>query len=94
MPRGVPGSGKARQPSTKAGAPQQVAGALASAPPIFVAPAPEQDNHPSDVDRMSGDHLRAYAKKCGVTPRDVESLPEDKLRQACKVMLSLRYEDD
>lgn len=95
MPRGVPGSGKARVPSTKTGAPQTAAVAPAAATPISAqALEVEQGNHPSDVDRMGGDHLRTYAKRCGVTPRDVDSLLDDKLRQACKVMLALRYEDD
>lgn len=87
MPRGVKGSGPAKQPKA-----QQWP---AKAPAVAAMPGPAKDEmtHPTDVDRMSGNHLKAYAKKVGVVQRDIDTLSDDRLRQCCKLMLADAYED-
>lgn len=39
------------------------------------------------VDLMAGDELKAYAKKVGISQRDIDGLTEDRLRQNCKVRI-------
>ena len=39
------------------------------------------------VSDMAGDELKAYARKIGVTERDVQGLSEMRLRQNCMVMV-------
>lgn len=39
------------------------------------------------VNDMAGDELKAYARKIGVTERDVQGLSEMRLRQNCLVMV-------
>lgn len=109
MPRGIKGSGPAkprkeqgpRAPVSRGNPAEAPAGAPVPAPqppvPAEAAQAPAaaaDGNHPTDVDRMSGEHLKAFAKKTGVIQRDIDGLSEDRLRQAIKLMLAERYEDD
>jgi hypothetical protein len=45
-----------------------------------------------DVDSLSGDALRAYARRAGVSPRDVAGLTEDRLRQNTKLVIQTHFE--
>jgi hypothetical protein len=45
-----------------------------------------------DIDRLSGDELKAYAKRAGVSPRDIEFLTEDRLRQNTKLVIANHFE--
>lgn len=45
-----------------------------------------------DVDSLSGEALRAYARKAGVSPRDVAGLTEDRLRQNTKLVIANLFE--
>jgi len=95
MPRGIPGSGPSKpQKNQGPRAPVLHAKDTHPTPPAEAAQGDPEGNHPTDVDRMAGEHLRAYARKTGVTPRDVDSLPDDRLRQSVKLLLAARYEDD
>lgn len=99
MPRGVKGSGPPKAPPK----PRQAAAKQAPpAVPAAVAPPPAAPDHqategemthPTDVDRMSGDHLKRFAAKTGVIQRDIDDLSEDRLRQCIKLMLAEQYED-
>jgi len=46
------------------------------------------------INDMSGDVLKAHARKVGISERDVNGLSEDRLRQNCMVMVSESLEDD
>lgn len=48
----------------------------------------------NSVDDMSGDELKAYAAKVGVSQRDIDGLTEDRLRQNCKARIFTAMEDD
>lgn len=48
----------------------------------------------NSVDDMSGDELKAYAAKVGVSQRDIDGLTEDRLRQNCKARIFSAMEDD
>ncbi len=41
----------------------------------------------NSVDDMTGDALKAYAAKVGISQRDIDGLSEDRLRQNCKVRI-------
>ncbi|MBA3622865.1 MAG: hypothetical protein H0W48_00040 [Methylibium sp.] len=82
MPRGIKGSGP--------GAPQPVA---------FEAPAAvhiEMDERTPlgslDVDSLSGDALKRYARRAGVGQRDVDGLSEDRLRHNTKLTIAYHFE--
>lgn len=45
-----------------------------------------------DIDSLSGDELRSYARRIGISPRDCEHLTEDRLRQNCKAFLQHHFE--
>lgn len=53
----------------------------------------EDDKKPKSVDAMTGDHLKDYARKIGISERDVIGLSEDRLRQNCKVRIFQSFED-
>jgi hypothetical protein len=48
----------------------------------------------NSVDDMSGDELKTYAAKVGVSQRDIDGLTEDRLRQNCKARIFSAMEDD
>lgn len=108
MPRGVRGSGKAKQPARG-----RVAAVVPKAAPKQMAPAgPEAQARPSeraaasspfapentaplaslDVDRLAGQALRTYARRAGVPQRDVDNLTEDRLRQNVKLTIARNFE--
>jgi hypothetical protein len=63
--------------------------------PLEVAPQLAEDRRPLgsvEVDSLSGDALRAYAKRAGVSPRDVAGLSEDRLRQNTKLVIAYNFE--
>lgn len=84
MPRGVKGSGKAAQ-------------SIQAAPPQA---EPTQEPHSSswrplgsvDVDSLSGQVLKDYAKRAGVRQHDIEALSEDRLRQNVKLVIANHFE--
>ncbi len=41
---------------------------------------------------MTGDDLRRYARKAGVTERDVMGLTEDRLRQNVKLVIQQHFD--
>lgn len=45
-----------------------------------------------DVDSLSGEALRRYARRAGVFPRDVDNLTEDRLRQNTKLVIANHFE--
>jgi hypothetical protein len=45
------------------------------------------------IDDMAGAKLKAYARRIGIMPRDVEGLSEDRLRQNCKARVLESMED-
>lgn len=45
-----------------------------------------------NVDSLSGEALRAYARRAGVIPRDVANLTEDRLRQNTKLVIQTHFE--
>ncbi len=46
------------------------------------------------ISDMSGDVLKAHARKLGIQERDVVGLSEDRLRQNCMVMVNESLGDD
>jgi hypothetical protein len=46
------------------------------------------------INDMSGEALKAHARKIGIQERDVNGLSEDRLRQNCMAMVSESFEDD
>ena len=46
------------------------------------------------ISDMSGDVLKAHARKLGIQERDVSGLSEDRLRQNCMVMVNESLGDD
>lgn len=57
----------------------------------FVDSEPKKSN---SVDDMSGEELKAYAAKVGISQRDIDGLTEDRLRQNCKARIFTAMEDD
>jgi hypothetical protein len=94
MPRGVKGSG----PHSKKPPPAVILEAVRRAPePATVQPRVVYDRRDKplgsvDVDSLSGDALRAYARRAGVSPRDVENLTEDRLRQNTKLTIANHFD--
>ena len=80
MPRGVKGSGPKKR------VPKQATSVVA---------APRQHDKPLGsvhIDSLSGEELKAYARRAGVLPRDVENLTEDRLRQNTKLVIANHFE--
>lgn len=46
-----------------------------------------------DIDSLSGEDLRSYAREIGMTRRDVAELGDDRLRAGCKSHLARHFED-
>jgi len=107
MPRGVKGSGPAKKPARKSAkakpaAKPKLAVAQAPSPPLppeaekpIVAAAPVAHERPLgsvDVDSLSGEALKAYARRAGVFPRDIDYLTEDRLRQNTKLTIADHFE--
>jgi hypothetical protein len=81
MPRGVKGSGPKKQ--------------ARQAPPVQAAAPVEAPGAPLksvDIDLLSGEALRDYARKAGVSPRDCDHLTEDRLRQNTKLFIANHFE--
>lgn len=98
MPRGVRGSGPKQAPK-KQPTVQKATATASQVPP----PEPDRPSSPLaplkqaplgslDVDSLSGDELRAYARRAGVLPRDVDHLSEDRLRQNTKLTIANHFE--
>lgn len=100
MPRGVykrgPGRVKSEPPKAApavAHQPVVVASAIAQAEPQHSrAPEGIRKYTSRDVDVLTGDDLRAYARSAGVSPRDCAGLSEDRLRQNIKLVIQQTYE--
>lgn len=45
-----------------------------------------------NVDSLSGRALKEYARRAGVSARDVEGLTEDRLRQNTKILIAEHFE--
>lgn len=90
MPRGVKGSG----PAAKS-APAAQAVAPAALPPQVDSQPPESSWKPLgsvNVDSLSGDALKQYARRAGVCTRDIDCLTEDRLRQNVKLAIANHFE--
>ncbi len=48
---------------------------------------PKVNPQKKSVDDMDADELKAYAKRIGISVRDIENLSIDRLRQNCKARL-------
>jgi hypothetical protein len=96
MPRGVYDRGQ--QKPAKAAAPAPIAPTPVAAPAAQADPvtslAPEgiRKSASKDVESLSGDDLRAYARSVGVSPRNCAELTEDRLRQNVKLVIQQTYE--
>lgn len=84
MPRGVKATGL-RAPSARPVAP--VAPAVPSIDPDERKPLGSLD-----VDALGGEALKRYARRAGVSPRDVDGLTEDRLRQNVKLTIANHFE--
>lgn len=99
MPRGIPGSGpyagRVRPPKPSRAKKAVVAAAAAvvvqAAPPQPVA-VPTGPLGSVDVDALSGEALKHYARRAGVPQRDVEHLTEDRLRANVKLTIANHFE--
>lgn len=63
--------------------------------PLEVAQPIAEDRRPLEsvnVDSLSGEALRAYARRAGVFPRDIDNLTEDRLRQNTKLVIQTHFE--
>jgi len=97
MPRGVYKRGPGRvinsPPPVAPAAPQPVVATAAQAePPHSRAPEGIRKYTSRDVDVLTGDDLRAYARGAGVSPRDCAGLTEDRLRQNIKLVIQQTHE--
>lgn len=94
MPRGVRGSGKfhaAPSGVARLAAQAAIQPVAASVPPSYDL----EDRKPLGsvhVDDLSGDALKRYARRAGVSQRDVESLTEDRLRQNTKLTIANHFD--
>jgi hypothetical protein len=89
MPRGVKGSGPPRKRAPikpKANKPQDAH----KAPAVFASA--DKPLGSVDIDSLSGDELKAYARRAGVYHEDVENLTEDRLRQNTKLVITNHFE--
>lgn len=92
MPRGVKGSGPAKAPKKS---PAVAQAKVAPPPAIEPVAVPRQHEKPLGsvhIDSLSGAELKAYARRAGVLPRDVENLTEDRLRQNTKLVIENHFE--
>ena len=67
----------------------------APAQPVAASEAHESSWRPLgsvDVDSLAGDVLKAYARRAGVSPRDIDVLTEDRLRQNVKLAIANHFE--
>lgn len=87
MPRGVKGSG----PAKKTAQPVTV---QATATPVEAAPD-ESSWRPLgsvNVDSLTGQALKDYAKRAGLRQDDIDFLTEDRLRQNVKLAIANHFE--
>lgn len=100
MPRGVKGSGPPKKAPHQAAKPQvalEAPAASSKSEPVDVALLPwnQRPDGPLgsvDIDSLSGEALRVYARRAGVLPRDVANLTEDRLRQNTKLMVQQTFD--
>lgn len=99
MPRGVKGSGPAKkQPASKpvaSAAPKAPTQPEASPAPADPLPPTNDNWRPLgsvDVDSLSGDPLKQYAKRAGIRQADIDFLSEDRLRQNIKIAIANHFE--
>lgn len=107
MPKGVYAR-KSAQPKTAAKPAKAKAKAAPAAKAklanVVTTPAAELADKPVEqqfsaqdfrcsIDDMTGAKLKAYARRIGIMPRDVEGLSEDRLRQNCKARVLESMED-
>jgi hypothetical protein len=91
----------ARRASVAAASPEALP-PVAVPPPPAPAPQPEpvrasrvvaaQRLESRDIDSLSGEPLKAYARSIGIPERDVVYLTEDRLRQNCKAHVAHHIE--
>lgn len=107
MPKGVYARKSAQQkPAVKPAKAKAKAAPAAKAPlaNVVTTPAAELADQPVEqqfsaqdfrcsIDDMAGAKLKAYARRIGIMPRDVEGLSEDRLRQNCKARVLESMED-
>lgn len=68
---------------------------IAPAQPVAVPEVHESSWRPLgsvNVDTLAGDVLKAYARRAGVSPRDIDCLTEDRLRQNVKLAIANHFE--
>ena len=99
MPRGVKGSGPKKKAKAPAAAPQVVAAPAAppaAAAEVAVTPAPDESSWRPlgsvDVDSLTGEALKAYARRAGLREADIDFLTEDRLRQNVKLAIANHFE--
>lgn len=99
MPRGVRGSGPAKK--QPASAPVASAAPVAPAQPAATSThsaqlPPTNDNWRPlgsvNVDSLSGEPLKVYAKRAGLRQADIDFLSEDRLRQNIKIAIANHFE--
>jgi hypothetical protein len=84
---------------TRRGTPKAGASAPAAAPqaqaPVAAPGHVIDENRPLgslNVDSLSGDVLKRYAKRAGVRQHDIDGLTEDRLRQNVKLTIANHFE--
>lgn len=45
-----------------------------------------------DVQSLSGEHLKRYAKRAGISQRDIDNLTPDRLRQNIKIAIANHFD--
>lgn len=86
MPRGVKGSGPRKESPVSP---------AAVAAPESPAQADESSWKPLgsvNVESLSGDALKQYARRAGVPQKDIDFLTEDRLRQNVKLAIANHFE--
>lgn len=99
MPRGVKGSGPAKKQPASAPvasaapkAPTQSEASPASADPLPPSNESWRPLGSVDVDSLSGEPLKRYAKRAGLRQADIDFLSEDRLRQNIKIAIANHFE--
>ncbi len=87
MPRGVKGSGPAKSQPAKA-----PVGVITSASDLPDDSSSWKPLGSVDVNSLSGEALKAYAKRACIRPADIEFLTEDRLRQNIKIAIANHFE--
>lgn len=64
----------------------------AETPSKTVLPVADK-NARGSVEDMSGEGLKAYARRVGIIERDIQGLSEDRLRQNCRAAIHAAMED-